>query len=294
MRCREFALRRSDGSVYPLNGKDHGAYIRDPAGLGFSASPTFADLKGGFFVPTSDDAEPQQTFTGTIVFTKLPYQTYRKFAVWLGTAKQLELCYTPVPGETFYKQLSVNYISKGELNSVGWLEIPFSFYQDSPWYRSVAGDPLVIAVTSDENVRRYDYFYDEDLHYGEGAAGVLAGEIRNVGSKPGYLMLQYVGACSNPTIRITGKTSGTTYGLCSANTSLTASDRLYYSSRPDNAYLQKIAADGSITDLLDVIRNLNNCWAALPPDEPCALSLEADTPLLGDASVQIFNYWGSV
>lgn len=292
MRCRAFYLQDAAGERYDLTGK-HGVYVRDPAGLGIAASPTFADLRHGFFLPTSSDARPQETFTGTLVFTRNPYQTYRQFTAWLSHAGSLVLVYDPDGSQEYYKGLSINFLQKGELSQVGWLEVPFSFFQTTPWYLPVPTS-FDVSASSDRRAKRYSYRYTETLRYGANAAGVLSAVLQGAGDDPGAITVRYLGAATNPALRLVGNVSGKTYGSCAAAVTLLPSDTMEYSSSPIHSHLYRISANGTVTDLLPVIRDLSACWFQLPIDEPCTLSLEADSYITGRATITVFYYYWSV
>lgn len=292
MRCRAFYLQNAAGDRYDLTGKK-GVYVRDPAGLGISASPTFADLRHGFFLPTSSDARPQEAFTGTLVFTRNPYHVYRQFIGWLSHAGSIVLVYNPDGNQEYFKSLSINFLQKGELSEVGWLEIPFSFFQTTPWYMPV---PTLfdVSANSDRKSKSYNYRYTESLRYGANSAGILNTVLQGSGDDPGAITVRYLGAATNPTLRLVGNVSGKTYGSCAAAITLLPSDTMEYCSSPTNSHLYRISTDGTVTDLLPVIRDLSSCWFQLPIDEPCTLSLEADSYITGKATITVFYYLWSV
>ena len=292
MKCRKFCLQNAEGARYDLNGST-GVYVRDPAGLGISTDPTFADLRHGFFLPTSDDTRPQESFTGTFVFTRAPYQTYHSFSAWLSHAGTITLVYDPDGAQEYYKQLSVKSMQKGELNQVGWLEVPFSFLHVTPWYLPTPTE-FDVSVAADDAIKRYTYCYRPSLRYGLDASGSLSATIQGAGDDPGAVLVRYTGEATNPRIKLVGNISGKTYGNCAAIVTLTAFDTLEYNSSPRHSHLYKIAADGTVTDLLPKIRDLSRCWFMVPIDEPCTMIIESDVALLGTASVTVYYYFWSV
>ena len=58
--------------------------------------------------------------------------------------------------------------------------------------------------------------------------------------------------------------------------------------------MKKIGADGTETDLLDALDLSMGPFFHIPVNEPCALSIEADTPVTGRASLLIYYYYRSV
>lgn len=289
---RRFFFRNSGGEAYPLNG-ERGVYLTDPQGLGVTLSPVFADLQYGFFEPVADAAEPQGTVTGNLVFVgPNPYLTYRQLMQWLGS--EITLGYTPSPGTTYYRDLSVNYVQKGELTQVRWLECPCSFFVTGPWY---VGDISALKIGSGETLgtpKRYDYVYAPDLGYGSDAIYSLSGIIYNRGQMPGVLDLTYTGAIVNPRIRLVGTVSGRVYGICSAEASLVDTDTLHYTNDFRAAALLRQTASGDVEDLLDALDLSTDPFARLPTSEPVQLELLSDTALTGQANILVYSYWRTV
>ena len=189
--------------------------------------------------------------------------------------------------------MDVNFLQKGELNEVGWLEVPSSFYVKTPWYKPYA-TTLSLETAGGDSSKRYDYVYDSSLMYGVDSSGSLAGELRGGGHIPGSLELIYSGAITNPKIRMVGNLSGKTFGICSVTAVLIASDRLEYSSRREQSYVRKVSADGTVTDLLDSLDLSTTPFPHIPVDEPVTISIEADAAFTGSADLTLFYYYRSV
>lgn len=316
---RKLYFQNAAGIRWGLNG-DRGVYAHALAGFGFTLSPGFADLNRGFFIPVSDESEPQGTLPFTITFTKNPYGTYRTFVNWLAAAGTVTLVYDPTGTQEFCRDVIVNFFQKGEKNAVGWLEVPCSFYCKTPWYLPSPTSLDLDAVSEDET-KRYDYYYGgsgnesyeagilgmsllgefilgedpgSDLIYGDDSSATLSGTIAGAGHIPGSLELTYHGGIINPKIRLTGSVSGKTYGVCSVTAVLAPSDTLKFSTKYDNAYVKKISAGGAETDLLDALDLSTTPFFHIPVDEPCVISIEADTVFTGSADLLIYYYYRSV
>lgn len=289
---RKVYLQNAEGKRFSLNG-EKGVYVSSLAGFGFTLSPTYADLSRGFFVAVNGESEPQGTVPFTIYFTRNAYTAYQSFVDWLATAGTITLCYNPTGEQEYLRIVDVNFLQKSELNEVGWLEVPCSFFCKTPWYKPYA-TVLALEGAGVDTGKRYDYYYDEDLFYGVGSSGSLSGVFRGGGHVPGALEMTYYGAISNPKIRLVGNVSGKTFGLCSIETVLGASDRLKYSSRYEESYVRKVAADGTVTDLLDALDLSSTPFLHIPVDEPVTLSIEADATFIGSAELTLFYYYRSV
>lgn len=317
---RKLYFQNAAGARWGLNG-DRGVYAHALAGFGFTLSPGFADLSHGFFLPVSNESEPQGTLPFTITFTRNPYETYKAMVDWLTAAGTVTLIYDPTGKKEFCRDVMVNFLQKTELSAVGWLEVPCSFFCTTPWYLPTPTTLDLDAISEDET-KRYDYEYGDDgregtagagvlgysllgefilgsgesteLIYGDDSSSSLSGTISGAGHIPGSLELTYHGGITNPKIRLTGSISGKTYGVCSVSAVLVASDTLKFSTRYENSYVTKIAADGTETDLLDVLDLSTTPFFHIPVDEPCTISIEADAVFTGSAELLVYYYYRSV
>ena len=147
---RKLYFRNAAGERFGLNG-EKGVYATGISGLGFTLTPTYADLGRGFFVPVSDEAEPQGAVPFTVVFTRNPYQTYQAFVNWLTAAGTVTVVYNPTGTQEYYRDVTINFIQKGELNAVGWLEVPCSFFCNTPWYLPRPTSLTLEATGTDES-----------------------------------------------------------------------------------------------------------------------------------------------
>ena len=289
---RKLFFQNAAGQRWGLNG-DRGVYASNLSGFGFTLSPSYADLSRGFFVPVSDEAEPQNTLAFTLTFTRNPYETYEALVNWLAAAGTITIVYNPAGKREFCRDVSVNFLQKGEKNASGWLEVPCSFFCNTPWYLP-SPTTLFLGTAGEDNQKRYDYRYTADLRYGQNSSGALSGIIAGAGHIPGSLELTYHGAITNPKIRLVGNISGKTYGLCSVEAVLSVSDIFKFSSRYENSCVKRIAAGGGETDLLDALDLSSTPFFHIPVDEPCTVSIEADTAFTGSADLLIYYYYRSV
>lgn len=291
-KAKQVYLQNAAGDRWGLNG-ENGVYVSSLAGFGYTLSPTYADLTRGFFLAVSGESEPQGTVPFTVYFTRNAYAVYQSFVDWLAAAGTVILCYNPTGDQEYRRDVDVNFLQKGELNEVGWLEVPSSFYVKTPWYKPYA-TTLSLETAGGDSSKRYDYVYDSSLMYGVDSSGSLAGELRGGGHIPGSLELSYYGAITNPKIRMVGNLSGKTFGICSVTAVLIASDRLEYSSRREQSYVRKVSADGTVTDLLDSLDLSTTPFPHIPVDEPVTISIEADAAFTGSADLTLFYYYRSV
>lgn len=268
-------------------------YAHDLAGFGFTLSPSFADLSRGFFIAVSDEADPQNTLAFTVTFTRNAYETYESFVNWLASAGSVTIVYDSSGRQEFWRDVTVNFFQKGEKTALGWLECPCSFFCNTPWYLP-SPTTLDLGTAGKDNRKRYNYRYTKNLRYGQNSSASLAGTIAGAGHIPGALEVTYRGAITNPKIRLVGNISGKTFGVCSITTVLSSTDILKFSSRYENSYVKRIAAGGVETDLLDALDLSSTPFFHIPVDEPCTVSIEADSAFTGSADLLIYYYYRSV
>lgn len=289
---RKLYFQNSKGQRWGLNG-DRGCYASNLSGFGFTLAPSFADLGRGFFSSVSDEAEPQNNLAFTVTLVSNPYETYKQLVDWLAAAGTITIVYTPAGSQEFCRDVTVNFLQKGELTQTGWLEVPSSFQCVTPWYLPTP-TKLELEGTGYDDSKRYDYEYTDNLRYGEDSAASISAAIAGGGHVPGSLEMSFYGAIVNPRIRLTGQISGKTFGICSLSVIMEPTDLLKFSSRYENSYVKKINAAGVETDLLDALDLSQNPFFHFPVDEPCIISFEADDSFTGFVDLTIYYYYRSV
>lgn len=289
---RKFYLLNAAGDRYGLNG-ERGVYLTEPEGLGYVLSPVFADLKNGFFRETQSDAEPQQTVAGTLIFVAPnAYSNYRAFVDWVNAAGTLRLAYLPYGTVEFYRQVSVNYLQKGELTKTRWINSPVALFGLTPWYRPEA-TVLDMSAGTAGNRKRYTYRYTASLRYGSASASQLSGTVQPAGHVPAALVFSFLGTVVDPVISLIGDRTGTLYGRAAVTTSLQSDDMLEYSSMYRDSYIRVRHADGSSTDLLDGVDLSGDPFFRAPVTEPATFSMTSDASFTGTGTLEIFYYFRS-
>ena len=289
---RKLFFQSAKGQRWGLNG-DRGVYASNLSGFGETMTPSFADLGRGFFSAVSDEAEPQTPLAFTMTFTRNPYETYQQLVNWLASAGTITIAYIPAGSQEFCRDVTISFLQKGELNEVGWLEVPCSFLPTTPWYLPT---PTVLEFYSSglDESKRYTYSYTEDLFYGEDSTASISTVIAGAGHVPGALDLSFYGAIVKPRIRLTGDASGKTYGVCSIDAVFDKFDLLQFSTNPRESYVKKIAPGGIETDLLDALDLSTEPFFRIPVDEPCTLTIEADSSFTGTVNLLVYFYYRSV
>lgn len=289
---RKFYLLNEAGDRFGLNG-ERGVYFSAPEGLGYVLTPTFADLKYGFFQANNADAEPQETINGTLVFVAPnAYANYQTFVDWANAATALRLVYAPTGDTEVYKQISVNYVQKSELTKVRWLECPCSFFGLSPWYRPEATS-LDMATFASGNIKRYTYTYTPSLRYGSDSAAQLSGIVYPAGHVPAALNFYFYGAVDSPVLSLVGNITGKVYGRASVDAATGPTDTLEYSSMYRDSFIRVRHADGSTEDLLDVVDLSTVPFFRAPITEPSTFTLSSDATFDGAGVLEVNYYYRS-
>lgn len=221
------------------------------------------------------------------------YQKYKDFADWCIRAKSLFLVYKPFSAE-YFRRVELSYLTKTEITSGTWMEVPTAFVCLTPWYLP---SPLTLNFEDEGGgtVMQYEYTYDDDLVYGATGAGAYAVQITAQGHDPAALIIRYDGLIVNPVLTLTGVASGTLYGKCTISAEFAAGDALILCTEREDAYARKIAADGTVTDLLDKVDIGSEAepFFTVPLTEPCILQLNSSA-MSGKISAKAFFYYRTV
>lgn len=289
---RKLYFQNESGERRGLNG-ENGVYCTDLAGFGFALESDFADVGHGFFPLEGKSAEAQSDIPFTLVFTKDPYGSYQALLDWLAAAGTITIVYNPTGKQEYYKGVVVNFIQKGELTRVGWLETPCSFLGITPWYLPY---PTLLSIRNSgkDERKRYTYRYTDALKYGMDNSAALFATIAGAGHIPAALEVMYYGAIKNPQIKLTGNISGKTFGVCSVAAVLEDADVLKFCSKYEKSYIKKVSAAGLETDLLDVLDLSLIPFFRVPVNEPCTVSIESDDLFSGRAELFVYYYYRSV
>lgn len=288
---RKFYIENELGERRSLNGED-GVFLSDPAGLGVSYGSSYAELGDGFF-RRIEEKQPQGTIPCSLTFMRGAYQKYKDFADWCIRAKSLFLVYKPFSAE-YFRRVELSYLTKTEITSGTWMEVPTAFVCLTPWYLP---SPLTLNFEDEGGgtVMQYEYTYDDDLVYGATGAGAYAVQITAQGHDPAALIIRYDGLIVNPVLTLTGVASGTLYGKCTISAEFAAGDALILCTGREDAYARKIAADGTVTDLLDKVDIGSEAepFFTVPLTEPCILQLNSSA-MSGKISAKAFFYYRTV
>lgn len=248
---RRFFLLRADGEQKDLNGADS-IWLTDPAGLGVTKTPAYANLNYGFFATTDDKQDAQETIPFTLNFTgKEPYYDYSKFVDWIFAATGLYIAYQPEGsyGDIYTRPVSVKSIAKTELNKVGWLTAAVTLECLAPWARE-------ISLTGESgSILTYNIWSWEAAAKGQLPAAFRLSYKANSGRSVNKLELTYALGDDFYQKRISFPTP----------LQLAAGELLRISTAPNDYYIQHINSDGDVLSVMDKISLSDDPLILLPP-----------------------------
>jgi len=285
-----FYLENSIGERKDLNKAPSGSYIefRNPSGLGEIASPGCVDIRRGFFKKISGAIRPQIPITGDLFFYNHgadPYNDFRSLGDWLHKGHDLYFIYKPADIE-YHRKVELDYITKTQKTAFDILETPCSFLPLTPWYTATPVATAISPATS--GYKRYPYSYSYVYPAARQNSAVQASTI---GHEEAAYSLEYTGILTNPAITLTGISSGIIYGDCAITGSFSSLDTLFYTCEYLNSRVYKMAVDGTITDLIDVVDISKEVFGRIPLGETCEIRLASSTAITNAAIIKIYNYY---
>lgn len=248
---RRFFLIRADGEQKDLNGLDS-IWLTEPAGLGASKTPVYANLNYGFFATTDDKQDSQETITFTLNFTgREPYYDYSKFVDWIFAATGLYIGYQPegIDGDVYTRPVSVKSIAKTELDKVGWLKVAVTLECLAPWTREIT-----LSGDSGSMLTRHIWFW-QAAALGQLPAAFRVSYKANAARKVTGLILYYALGDDYVTKSISFPTP----------LQLAAGETLRISTAPNDYYVQHINSDNEVVSILDKISVSEDTLILLPP-----------------------------
>lgn len=268
----------------PLNGEGGIRFI-NPQGLGYSLSPTYADLKSGFYKKTYDESEPQGEVVGDIAFTgATPYRIYKGFVDWINKGYPLEVIYEP-DAVKYYRSVGVITLQKGELERAGYLLCPATLACLTPWYKASPVSVRIEPSGGSGNTTRYSCRYPTRYQQARLKSSI---EVEASGHMPSAVKVTIAGPLVNPIIALYDEATSELYGKMQLSATLDNDNTLYYSSVISEAVIEIDGADAS-----EHLELSNTSYFRIPLNRRCLLSISADTSVATTAFVQIFDYFRS-
>lgn len=290
---RKFFLENGKGDRWVM-GRETGVYVSNPSGLGASLAQNFTDLGHGFFSPVNAEAEPQTAVNcDFIIAAAKPYSVFTSFAAWIAAAgDDLRFGYAPEATE-YLRRVKLAYLNKTELEGARWMTCPASFQPLTPWYRPVAGTQQTETPDDALFLDDADSVLDVAVLIDSTEAGQNA-TVTPAGHLPAALTLRYSGALTNPVIRVVGTQSGREHGRCVIEGRVAEGETLVWSTEFDDSRVEKVAADGTATSLLDAVDLAFDPFPHPDASEALRVNLSSDTPISRAAAVTAYYYYRAV
>lgn len=264
---REFKLLNEKGQSYSLMDIQNNCLLTEPNGLGYSYSTEYEQL-GSTFIENFRRIEQGQ-ITGTVNF--INYDNYKKLIDFVEKSEELKLAYK-IPFENsskeFLKDIEIQSITKTQKQTNGIISESITFNCLSLWYEQ---NTVTYEIELETNEIRWDFKWDSRFkEYNSKSI-----EYKNDGHIEAPILLEIIGPVINPQIEI--YINGELYQKVLFKTEIQSYEKLLYSSRQKDFYINKQKTDGTIESLfnLDVIEFANDNVVRLPKNIACEIRLKA-------------------
>ena len=267
---REFKLLNEKGQSYSLMDIYNYCLLTDPSGLGFSFQTEYEQI--GYTFIESLRTIQQEPFNGTLNF--LTYDNYKGFVDFVANSETLRLAYK-IPynkkAKEYLKDVQIQSIGKTEKGENGVLSEPVVFDCLSLWYEE---NTVEYIIEPQENEIRWDFYWDSYF----ASYDSQSIEYKNTGHVEAPILIEIEGSVSNPIIEV--YVEGKLYQKLTLNVEIDEFEKLLYSSKENDFYINKENADGTIESLFnqDVLINFQeeNEVIRIPKNYDCEIKLSAD------------------
>lgn len=282
---RKFNLKNEKGQTFSLMDIHNYCLLTAPAGLGYEYVTEYSQL-GDTFI-TNLRSMGQGQISGQINF--LNYDNYRKMVNFIESSEKLYLSYI-VPyknGDREYlKDIQLQSMTKTEIQPNGVISESIVIDCLSLWYET---NTAIYEISGELKIIRWDFTWDSYFS-GYNARNL---KINNTGHTDAAIEVEIDGQVVNPKIQL--YIDNELYQSVNITDTIATNQKLLYSSRENNFYIEKELVDGTIESLF----NLSNIdFSAdnvlrIPKNRSCELSLTADNDI-EHAQIIIYVYYKAV
>lgn len=236
---RQFNLVNEKGQKFSLMDIYNYCLLTDPTGLGYSYSTEYEQLNYEFIANLRK--LDQGTISGTVNF--ISYDNFRNFVDFIETAKQLKFAYE-IPFKdknvTYYKDVYIKSLTKTEKGTYGIISEAVEFDCISLWYEQ---NETIFTIESFDDEMRYNYRWNSRyIDYNSRAI-----QYDNRGHIEAPLQVEIDGVVENP--KITILVNDEEYASIEIPIKIGEYEKLLYSSKTGDIYIQKQNADGTLENL---------------------------------------------
>lgn len=282
---REFKLVNEKGQTYSMMDIHNYCLLTEPSGLGYGYNAEYEQL-GNTFITNLRRME-QGKINGQVNF--LNYDNYKKLVDFIEKSESLKFSYkVPLTSgvKEYLKDVQIKDITKTEIQENGVMSENITFDCLSLWYEE---NKTIYTITPQESELRWDFRWDSK--FGDYSARNLS--FINQGHVEAPVLVSIDGQVLNPSIEL--YVEGQLYQTVEINTLIDQYEKLLYSSKENDFYINRQNTDGTLTSLfdLDVINFANDNVIRLPKNKSCELLLKADNDIT-HAEVSILVYYKAV
>lgn len=288
----KFYLQNQWGQRRSLN-IDGDVYFIPGGGLGITEKIDVADLQNGFYAATKSTI-PQDSIVGNLVFKRGAYASYASLVNWTMEASQLDLIYVPQETEEYHRRVKMTSLTKTIRDSAGWCVMPVTFMCYTPWF--LEASPTIEFTAGQSSAMRFPITFNTSLRFSSSVFGSASAVLTSGGHMPASWVFTYSGYMVNPSITLTGYSSGKEYGKCAISGIINATDVLKISTQYLDSYVKQISSDGTETDLINAsaVDISHDPFGRVPISEDCILRINAENTLDGEAKLTANYYYRSV
>ena len=269
---REFKLLNEKGQTFPLMDIDNYCLLTEPGGLGYSYQTEYERV-GNTFIE-SFRAIQQEPINGTLNFSS--YDNYKNFVDFVENSETLRLAYK-IPSlkkeKEYLKDVQIQSLGKTQKQTNGILSEPIVIDCKSLWYEE---NTTIYNIEPTSNEMRWNFRWESRFKdYNSRSI-----EYKNVGHVEAPILLEIEGPVNNPKIEI--YIENQLYQRVTLTTNITEYEKLLYSSKENEFYINKQNTDGTIESLfnLDVLNfQEEDEVVRLPKNIDCKIQISADNTI---------------
>ena len=238
MKVRKFYLENEKGQRFNMNSLEEGCFLSSPSNLGYSYNINFAQL-GFDFIENNRKIE-QKNPSGTAYF--ISYDKVKEFINYIESSNKIKWIYI-IPFESgekaYFRDVILKKFDKTE--KVGkWIACPVEFASKSLWYEQ---NETIFNIKKYEDEMRYPYKWNSRyINYNTRAI-----QFSNKGHIEAPIQVDIDGFVQNPTISIL--VDKEEYASIKIPITINEYEKLLYSSKTGDIYIQKQNADGTKENL---------------------------------------------
>lgn len=282
---REFRLLNEKGQEYSLMNIHNYCLLTEPDGLGYSYTSEYEQLENTFV--ESFRKITQSQITGTLNF--LSYDNYKNFIDFIEASEKLRFAYK-IPfkngSKEYLKDVRIQSITKTQIQLNKVISETVTFDCLSLWYSE---NTTIYDMKHQSNEFRWDFRWDPIFRdYNTRTLDFI-----NDGHIEAPILLEIDGPVTNPSLELF--VEGDLYQTLKLKVQINEYEKVLYSSRENEFYINKQKTDGTLEDLfnLDVINFEEENVLRLPKNKSCTLKIKADSDI-SNAKLTILVFYKAI